>query len=1290
MPFKSFAHLARVSFAKGFAHGYAPPAVFAGQSSYATTTNSLGQFHNYPVSKLAKAAHLSNGFAGASGSSGAGAKAGYTGQSSGGDSGLAQYYAAWQHAQQTGDDSEWKKHQTARRIGWKTPAKSSSTQASNRRNSTSAADQSRPSLPPTGSRSFNESIGQTAEDVATASTGADVVAQSDATNSEDIDKNGSGLELSASTLAEGTATQVEHNDEATQTSIERDGSQDDSTSADLSHSIPSTQLTSPITSDAALLSERIIELGQQDQYGEIPVLFELMLRDGVVPSVEAYNQIILAAIELGKAEYQVWPRALEIYSSMTLQSVQPNEDTFTILIDFLASRALRVHGQQTSLDQRRSRYGDADGSFALQSTNLLHELYCGDNSIAFATKLYRVARAKFDTFVLPAQSLDVLLRACIQSQDVTTIQELLKDMNETNVSVDTALYPGLIGIVAKGDIAAAKDLYSQYRKVAIQRGTNDLTDLHVYAALMKAFLDCDMKTSGLSFVERVRQSFSLAPEADRLQQQLADTILLSATIPHFLERLEFEESLTVVSSAQVSPSAKNAALAQICIAAADKNEFAVARRAFSSIDPKSQPSSSVMSLAAMYLRHGQLPDAKAIVAADLAPNSVDFAHMYTSALFDQGDILEGIAVARRMYESLRKTVYPPSRLGVVTDIDQSIFQLGQVIDSPRTTLDSQAFIGLLRMMVENGGFVSPVAQKALAGIGPNCIHELTSQDIAFALHVQADLLAQASEQDDLVQQGRFLHLLETVLNRSISMDPATISTVSEVLPSLVHARPDLVQRWRTLLNPEPSTPTTPAMFSPVPRPSSVAQSDNGSTGSFDPYAYNSDFRASKMIEDQLESTSGRPDNHLTDALGRFRNVRRAGRHLTYRAYAKLITAAGRTKQKNLMHEIMGMAQADVPLLEQFPSTRNGWVTILDAMVSACLVSGERRLATKYHNELLAMGAAPSANTYGLYITNLEGTLDEATEAVKLFQKALAEGVEPTVFLYNAVIGKLGKARRIDDCLFYFGDMQAKGLVPSSVTYGTLVNALCRTSEERFAEEIFDEMESMPNYRPRAAPYNSIIQYFLNTKRDRSKVLAYYERMKRINIKPTSHTYKLLIEAQASLEPVDLIAAEALLDDMKSSGVAPEAVHYGTLIHARGCALHDMAGARALFDQVVSGRLVPVNETLYQNLLESMVANHQVQQTDDVLADMRRHRIQLTPYIANTLIHGWAADSNIDKAKEVYDNLGMRKREPSTYEAMTRGLLGAGLREEAEVVVAECLRKGYPSAVGEKVAGLLGS
>jgi pentatricopeptide repeat protein len=362
------------------------------------------------------------------------------------------------------------------------------------------------------------------------------------------------------------------------------------------------------------------------------------------------------------------------------------------------------------------------------------------------------------------------------------------------------------------------------------------------------------------------------------------------------------------------------------------------------------------------------------------------------------------------------------------------------------------------------------------------------------------------------------------------------------------------------------------------------------------------------------------------------------------------------------------------------------------MVGACLTLGDRQLAAQYHQELLDMGAAPTANTFGLYITTLKEsakTFDEASEAVKIFHRAKSEGVEPSSFLYNALIGKLGKARRIDDCLFYFAEMRALNIRPTSVTYGTIVNALCRVSDEKFAEQLFEEMESMPNYKARPAPYNSLMQFFLTTKRDKSKVLAYYERMKSKGIEPTNHTYKLLIDTHATLEPVNMPAAEAVLDLIRSTGEKPEAVHYSSLIHAKGCVLHDLEGARAIFDSVLADRSIRPQACLYQALFEAMVANHQFSHTESILQDMSSRRVEMTPYIANTLIHGWANEKNIEKSRAIFEAVGRDKREPSTYEAMTRAYLAVEDRQSAKRIVQEMLSRGYPSAVSGKIMELVG-
>ncbi|TPX09072.1 uncharacterized protein E0L32_001666 [Thyridium curvatum] len=557
-------------------------------------------------------------------------------------------------------------------------------------------------------------------------------------------------------------------------------------------------------------------------------------------------------------------------------------------------------------------------------------------------------------------------------------------------------------------------------------------------------------------------------------------------------------------------------------------------------------------------------------------------------------------------------------------------------------------------------FIEPTAMYAVAMIGSGQVLEgLTQSEVMFQ-RIRESAQDRAQLADEIEEGVDFI--AQYMAARNI-VDPRSVSPAVSLVPETF----------------------TPSQYSSTPTVSSYEDT-------FDPYAHSTDFRGSSLIADDLEGPHARKGPKLSDAMGRFRNMRRAGRHPRYITYAKLISAAARDGKMDMCHDILAMARTDVPLMPQYAVVRYGWSSILDAMVGACLTLGDRGLAEQYHQELLAMGATPSANTFGLYITTLKEstkTFDEATEAVKIFHRAKAEGVEPSSFLYNALIGKLGKARRIDDCLFYFAEMRALGIKPTSVTYGTIVNALCRVSDDKFAEELFDEMEAMPNYKARPAPYNSMMQFFLTTKRDKAKVLSYYERMLARGISPTSHTYKLLVDTHATLEPVNMVAAEAVLDRIRASGQQPEPVHYASLIHARGCNMHDMAGARRVFDSVVADPSIPPSACLYQALFEGMVANHVVSESEEVLAQMRRRGVEMTPYIANTLIHGWAAEREIGKAREVYSRVGRSRREPSTYEAMTRAYLAVEEREAAKGVASEMLGRGYPSAVVNKVLELLG-
>ncbi|KAJ5653788.1 hypothetical protein N7490_000791 [Penicillium lividum] len=1250
MVFKPFTHLARQSLTKAFTHGYAQSVVAASQS-YASTTP-----FNSITSQPAKFSRtqLQNAFSNASSSSGGGAKASQ-GASGSGDSGLAAYYAAWQHAQQTGDDSDWCQFQFKRRIDWKPSA---------------------------------EEIEQAHED-----------------RSDSVPPH-----LTKAAVNENVSAQVEEAvaREIQQIQEEHEQSEEASEVTEAKASVEDVVLSEAISEESRAASAQIVQLAKSEKLAEIPAAFEAVLREGLTPTVEAYNALLVAAIGLHPEAAQAIPKALDVYSDMLRRRVIPDEDTYETLLQLLVANANDAIKAKEGLEHERVRYGGMEepGKFMFQSRELERDILAEDHSLSIAVKLFNTAITRHPLLVFPINLYRHLIIACAREGMVEDMVLIYAHMESQKVQPHATIYPYMIDAFASsGDLKSAVECYEEYRSLAVSDDSGVFSivqrlDGQVYAALIRAYLSCGKEEGAMNFLNRIRSSFDEVTENRESRWAAVESVIVQeAFVQHSVNIGEYSKALEK-AKAELHDEARDQAISEICVAAADAGDLTTASEAYDrlSTSPAIRQVPAI-SLFALHIRRGDISAARSLwimlnTVGQATPDMVQPTAMYVVALMKSGQVEAGLQEGRNMFARIRaaSAKQPASTSATREQITESLHLFGRVIVQTAAVLSPQSAMSLLWSMFDNGGLVSPLAEHAVANLGPMGISQLSQSDLTLALRVQAGMLASNTAMlFDVAHPVRFAHMLDVALSTSLPMDNYTTGLIDQVVAQLFTNRPDIVKRWQDHLEATSQTSMLSARHSPVSVETSLT-TPSSNPDSFDPYAYATDFRGSALIAEELEKTAGRAETHLNEALIRLKNMRRIGRHPRYITYAKLITAAAKTGRPELVHEIHNMARVDVPLDLAHNAVKYGWVSILDAMVAAYLTLGDRQLAGQFHQELLGLGSAPSANTFGLYITTLKEstkTFDEATEALKIFHRAVAEGVEPTSFLYNALIGKLGKARRIDDCLAYFAEMRANNVRPTSVTYGTIVNALCRVSDERFAEEMFEEMESMPNYKARPAPYNSMIQYFLNTKRDRSKVLAYYERMQARNIKPTMHTYKLLVDAHASLEPVDMEAAENVLKSMQAAGQQPDAVHYASLIHAQGCVQHNLPAARKVFDSVIADHRVRLQPCLYQALFEAMVANNRVADTEEIVQGMMQRNIEMTAYIANTLIQGWATEGNVAKAKAIYDSIGIKKREPSTYEAMTRAFLSADNRSSAANIVQEMMSRGYPAAVASKILDLVG-
>ncbi|KAI5291711.1 hypothetical protein KEM54_001467 [Ascosphaera aggregata] len=1297
MVLKPLTQFARQALSKSFTHGYAQSVVAASQSSYASQTGSqisqqLGANSKYPRSAQLQTLQppvptLKLG-------------------SASGDSGLTAYHAAYQQAQH---------------------AEETHLHLSRRRGLVPMTEEAR------SEQRGKEQRGEHVETSSARSRHSPHSSQHDIMQVENVAVN---ADISAR-VDEAVAREMRELEEEDAAASEHDGTETP-VSGSTHPTSPLGPLVSPKTvharTPAEIRSEHIVSLAAMRQWAQIPAAFESLLRDRMVPTAQAYNALLEADIQLHADIHDAVPKALDIYSDMLRRNVLPDTETYKILVPLLTSRALSCFNQLKLLEQQKGRFSTSaeNGSFILRSSEAEHALLVEDHCLPIVLKLFSTAISRHPEIKFANNVYFSLINVCARSGNVDKMIEIMSDMEAAHVTPHALLFPLMIdAFAANGDLKSAVECYNEYKHLAMADDAGVFSiigraDGEVYASVVKAYLSCDKKEGGIRFMERIQSSFE--PVNAEQQERLAaiqDIVVKDGLVQHAISNGEFAEALEIARTRLSSNTLLlNETAAMICIAAADANNVEIATQAYGILGEVNISLDPAVSMLALHIRQGNIPAAQSfwgvlMSGARLSPAVIHPTAMYTVALLKDGKVGDAFLEARAMFSRVRASQAYASATSAMQshvreEIDETIDFLGRTVMTSSAILSPPASMNLLWAMIENGGLVSPIAEHVIANLGPESIATLSASDLALVLQVQAGILANPKNiaAVDAAHPLRFAHLLDVAMVSAVPADALRHPIVEVAVTKLndIGVRPDIVPRWHAFVKPAyvPAPPSTASIFSaphvvsPVPSDSPVATTSRYTKSpvpkapedTFDPYAHTTDFRGSSQIAEELESTSGRPPQHLNEAMTKLRNMRRLGRHPRYITYAKLITAAAKFNRMNLVNEILNMARHDVPLLPQYQLVKYGWTGILDAMVAACLTCGDRAQADRYHQELLDIGAAPSANTFGLYITTLKEstkTFDEATEAVKIFHRATAEGVQPTSFLYNSLIGKLGKARRIDDCLSYFAEMRSNGVRPTSVTYGTIVNALCRVSDEHFAEEMFDEMESVPNYKPRPAPYNSLIQYFLNTKRDRTKVLAYYNRMLARGIQPTMHTYKLLIDAYASLEPVRMDLAEEIIEKIRASGERPEAVHYASMIHAKGCVLHDLDGAREIFDRVIDNPTYAVTPQacLYQALFESLVANHKVGETQTLLDSMAAHGVEMTPYIANTLIHGWAAEGNILNARTVYDDIGIRKREPSTYEAMTRAYLAVEERAKASEVVSEMVSRGYPAAVTGKVLELIG-
>jgi len=239
------------------------------------------------------------------------------------------------------------------------------------------------------------------------------------------------------------------------------------------------------------------------------------------------------------------------------------------------------------------------------------------------------------------------------------------------------------------------------------------------------------------------------------------------------------------------------------------------------------------------------------------------------------------------------------------------------------------------------------------------------------------------------------------------------------------------------------------------------------------------------------------------------------------------------------------------------------------------------------------------------------------------------------------------------------------------------------------------------------------------------VLYYLDKMTEAKVQPSAHTYKLLIDAYGTIEPVDVTAMEETFRRVESNPrVRVQGTHWAALINAYGCVMKDTDKAINVFESIASHpsskhSSSPLPDAVsYESLINALVTRKRMDLVQQYITRLQSTGVHMTAYIANLLIKGYAAEGAIEEARSVFESLAdppsgvaapgnhvphdsslsgstspvssdsVSYREPSTWEAMFRAELGNGDRERAVALLERLKERHFPEAVYNRIRGIM--
>lgn len=289
-------------------------------------------------------------------------------------------------------------------------------------------------------------------------------------------------------------------------------------------------------------------------------------------------------------------------------------------------------------------------------------------------------------------------------------------------------------------------------------------------------------------------------------------------------------------------------------------------------------------------------------------------------------------------------------------------------------------------------------------------------------------------------------------------------------------------------------------------------------------------------------------------------------------------------------------------------------------------------------EVMKLGGKVEVASCNALLTGL-GRIRNVARMNELMEKMKEWNIQPNVVTFGIIINHLCKNWKVDEALQVFGKMKGGGrsdefsVAPDVITYNTLIDGLSKVGRQEEGLSLMEQMRSQEGCAPNIVTYNSLIDGF-NKAGEIEKAFELFVEMKEQGVAPNVITLNTMVDGMCKHGMVG--NAVEFFNEMQNNGLKGNVVTYTSLITAF-CNVNNINKAKELFDQMLKNGCNP-DAIVYYSLISGLSQAGRMDDASDVTSRLKEAGFSLDIVSYNIIINGFCKKNNLQKAYEVYKEM----------------------------------------------------